>query len=173
MFLRQPFNPFQPFPPFFPFHPFKLLITFYSMPSLIPEAGNHQNLLCYQKAKLVYAFNNWFIEHTDLRFKRTQEQMEHAARSGKQNIVEGLNNYATSKASGIHLINVARGSLKELKEDYEDFLIRHALKQWPYTDRLFKRAQELGKTHNNEPDFFIKKFETLSPEMIANIIIVR
>ena len=62
------------------------------MPSLIPDAGNHQKLLCYQKAKLVYALNNWFIENTDLRFKRTQEQMEHAARSGKQNIVEGLNN---------------------------------------------------------------------------------
>ena len=142
------------------------------MPSLIPPAGNHEKLLCYQKAKLVYALNNWFIENTDLRFKRTQEQMEHAARSGKQNIVEGLNNYATSKAGGIHQVNVAKGSLKELKEDYEDFLLRHGFKQWTYTDRLFKRAQELGKENNSDPDFFIKKFEALPPEMIANIIIV-
>lgn len=98
--------------------------------------------------------------------------MEHAARSGKQNIVEGLNNYATSKAGGIHLINVAKGSLKELKEDYEDFLLRYGLEQWIYTDRLFKRAQELGKENNNDPEFFIRKFESLTPEMIANIMIV-
>ena len=41
-----------------------------------------------------------------------------------------------------------------------------------YTDRLFKRAQELGKENNSDPDFFIKKFKALSTEMIANIIIV-
>ena len=142
------------------------------MSALIPEPGNHKKLLSYQKAKLVYALNNWFLENTDLRFKRTQEQMEHAARSGKQNIVEGLNNYATSKAGGIHQVNVAKGSLKELKEDYEDFLLRHGFEQWDYKDRLFKRAQELGKENNNNKEFFIKKFETLSQEMIANIIIV-
>ena len=56
------------------------------MQSLIPPAGNHEKLLCYQKAKLVYALNNWFIEYSDLRSKRTQEQMEQADRSGKQNI---------------------------------------------------------------------------------------
>lgn len=142
------------------------------MPSILPPDHNPKKLLCYQKAKLVYALNNWFLENTDLRFKRTQEQMEHAARSGKQNIVEGLNNYATSKASGIHVVNVAKGSLKELQEDYEDFLLRHGMKQWQYTDRLFKRAQQLGKENNSDPAFFIEKFETLEQEMIANIIIV-
>lgn len=142
------------------------------MPSLIPPHGNHKKLLAYQKARLVYSLNDWFIKNSDLRFKRTQEQMEQAARSGKQNIVEGLNNYATSKASGIHLVNVAIGSLKELKEDYEDFLLRHGFTQWDYTDRLFKRAQQLGKEHNNDPNFFIEKFQTLNFEMIANIIIV-
>ena len=133
------------------------------MASIILPDGNHQKLLCYHKAKLVYALNNWFIENTDLRFKRTKEQMEHAARSGKQNIVEGLNNYATSKAGGIHLVNVAKGSLKELKEDYEDFLLRHGIKQWSYTDKLFKRAQELGKEKNNDVDFFIKKVSDFEP----------
>ena len=142
------------------------------MASIIPPDGNHHKLLCYQKAKLVYALNNWFIKNTELRFKRTQEQMEHAARSGKQNIVEGLNNYTTSKAGAIHLVNVAKGSLKELKEDYEDFLVRHGLKQWSYTDKLFKRAQELGKENNSDANLFIQKFESLTPEMIANIIIV-
>lgn len=98
--------------------------------------------------------------------------MEHAARSGKQNIVEGLNNFSTSKSGGIHLVNVAKGSLKELKEDYEDFLLRHGFQEWAYNDRLFKRVQELGKENNNNPNFFIKKFVTLSPKMVASILIV-
>lgn len=140
--------------------------------AIIKPSGDYHKLLAYQKANLVYALNNWFINNTELRFKRTQEQMEHAARSGKQNIVEGLNNYATSKPSGIHLVNCAIGSMKELKVDYEDFLLRHGFNQWSYTDRLFKRAQELGKDNNSDYDFFIEKFSTLSHELIANIIIV-
>ena len=141
-------------------------------PSLIKPSGDYHKLIAYQKANLIYALNNWFINNSELRFKRTQEQMEHAARSGKQNIVEGLNNYATSKPSGIHLVICAIGSMKELKTDYEDFLLRHELNQWTYTDRLFKRAQELGKDNNSDYNFFIDKFATLSPELIANIIIV-
>ena len=120
--------------------------------------GDYHKLIAYQKANLVYALNNWFIENTDLRFKRTQEQMEQAARSGKQNIVEGLNNFSTSKPSGIHLINCAKGSLKELKADYEDFLLRNNLIQWDYTSRLFKRAQELGKENNANHNFLFRNF---------------
>ena len=141
------------------------------MASFIPD-GDYHKLLAYQKANLVYALNIWFMENTDLRFKRTKEQMEHAARSGKQNIIEGMNNFVTSKPSGIHLVNCARGSLKELKGDYEDFLLRNNLMQWEYTDKLFKRAQELGKENNSDHNFFIQKFLTLTPEMIANIILV-
>lgn len=140
--------------------------------SLIKPSGDYHKLLAYQKANLVYGLNNWFIENTDLRFKRTQEQMEHASRSGKQNINEGLNNFATSKPSGIHLVNVAIGSLKELKADYEDFILRNNLNQCDYTNRLFKRAQELGKQNNEDHNLFIQKFQTLSSEMIANIILV-
>ena len=141
------------------------------MASFIPD-GDYHKLLAYQKANLVYALNSWFMENTDLRFRRTQEQMEHAARSGKQNIIEGMNNFVTSKPSGIHLVNCARGSMKELKGDYEDFLLRNNLKQWVYTDKLFKRAQELGKENNSDHNFFIQKFSILTQEMIANIILV-
>ena len=63
------------------------------MTPFIPN-GDYHKLLAYQKANLVYALNNWFMGNTDLRFKRTKEQMEHAARSGKQNIIEGMNNFS-------------------------------------------------------------------------------
>jgi hypothetical protein len=43
--------------------------------------------------------------------------MVQAARSGKQNILEGCMASATSKESEIKLVNVARASLEELLED--------------------------------------------------------
>jgi four helix bundle protein len=52
---------------------------------------------------------------------RTIDQMVQAARSGKQNIVEGSQASGTSKEAEIKLINVARASLEELLEDSRRF----------------------------------------------------
>lgn len=142
--------------------------------SLINKSPDSHNLLAYKKAKLVYKLNHWFISNFPLACKRTFEQMDQGARSGKQNIEEGINNYATSKASGIHLINVAAGSLKELREDYEDFLLINNHEQWGLKDDKFKAAQKLGKEKYEDIDYFIKLFEERKekPEVIANIMIV-
>jgi len=56
--------------------------------------------------------------------------MVQAARSGKQNIVEASTE-RTSKKSELKLLGVARASLQELLEDYEDFLRQRGLKLWP------------------------------------------
>jgi hypothetical protein len=48
--------------------------------------------------------------------------MVQAARSGKQNIVEGLEDGVTSTEMHIKLLNVSRSSILELREDYRDFL---------------------------------------------------
>lgn len=48
--------------------------------------------------------------------------MVQAARSGKQNIVEGSQASGTSKEMEIKLTGVARASLEELLQDYYDFL---------------------------------------------------
>lgn len=46
--------------------------------------------------------------------------MTQAARSGKQNIVEG---YELQSLEGyIRFLGIAKGSIRELEEDYEDFL---------------------------------------------------
>lgn len=50
--------------------------------------------------------------------------MVQAARSCKQNIVEGSIAAATSRETEIKLTNVAKASLGELREDYRDF-VRH------------------------------------------------
>ena len=55
--------------------------------------------------------------------------MVQAARSGKQNIVEG-SSYKTSEKSELKLLGVARASFAELLEDYEDFLRQRKLRQW-------------------------------------------
>ena len=47
----------------------------------------------------------------------TVDQMVQAARSGKQNIVEGFADGVTSTEMELKLLNVARASIKELKEE--------------------------------------------------------
>ncbi len=86
-----------------------------------------RKLYFYQKADALYqltvAFCRRFLPaHGD----RTVDQMVQAARSGKQNIVEGYADGVTSSEIAINLLNVARGSIKELKEDYLDYLKAHA-----------------------------------------------
>lgn len=55
--------------------------------------------------------------------------MEQAARSGKQNITEG---YLEKSLKGyIYLLGIARASLGELLEDYEDFARQNKIPVWP------------------------------------------
>ena len=58
-------------------------------------------------------FNKRFIKDSKL-----SAQITGAARSVKQNIVEGVIDDAGSKKTGLILLIIARGSLHELKEDY-------------------------------------------------------
>ena len=60
--------------------------------------------------------------------------MDGAARSGKQNIVEGSDGMKTSLKTGIRLTNVAKASLEELLADYEDFLRQRNLSIWEKGD---------------------------------------
>jgi four helix bundle protein len=65
------------------------------------------------------------------RRSRTHDQMIQAARSGKQNIIEGSMAAGTSKETEIKLTNVARASLEELLADYRDFLRNGGREEWP------------------------------------------
>src|SRR5882762_6699488 len=88
----------------------------------IPPHGGYEDLLSFQKARIVYDGTVKFCQRfLDLR-DRTRDQMVQAARSGKQNILEGSMASGTSKETELKLTNVARASLQELLEDYGDFL---------------------------------------------------
>lgn len=65
---------------------------------------------------------------------RQADQMNQAARSGKQNIVEGVGQSQTSKKGEIKLLGVAKASLEELLMDYEDFLRQNRLETYQKTD---------------------------------------
>src|ERR1700751_5038369 len=91
-------------------------------PGFIPPHGNFRELLSYQKAEVVYDITYRFCQRFLSKGDRTIDQMVQAARSGKQNIVEGSKASGTSKEMEIKLTNVARASLEELLSDYRDFL---------------------------------------------------
>lgn len=65
---------------------------------------------------------------------RQADQMNQAARSGKQNIVEGVGQSATSKKGEIKLLGVAKASFEELLTDFEDFLRQNNFVIYPKTD---------------------------------------
>jgi four helix bundle protein len=110
----------------------------------IPPHGGYENLLCFQKARIVYdarvCFCTRFLDRND----RTHNQMFQAARSGKQNILEGSQASGTSKETEIKLMNVARASLEELLEDYRDFLQVGRFPLWDKNSREAKFVRRLG-----------------------------
>jgi len=74
---------------------------------------------------------------------KTSGQMIGAARSARQNIVEGSARAGTSKGTEIRLLDVARGSLEELEGDYETFLVEHDIPPWSMEDGRYKTVTGL------------------------------
>src|ERR1051325_1109070 len=97
--------------------------------------------------------------------------MIQAARSGKQNILEGSLASGTSKKPEIKLTNVARASLGELLEDYRDFLRVRDFPLWEKDSREAMFVRKLGRTANVTYETYRTYIETRSSEVAANIII--
>lgn len=97
--------------------------------------------------------------------------MIQAARSGKQNIVEGSMASGTSKEMEIKLTNVARASLEELLVDYRDFLrIRH-IEEWPRDHPHTTRLRQLNRTPGASYETFRAAIEHDDPGVCANAIV--
>lgn len=141
------------------------------MEQLIPHRGNYKKLLSYQKTNVIFCLTYYFVEHYLQKGDRTYDQMLQAARSGKQNIIEGCAASSTSAKTEIKLINVAKASLQELLEDYEDYLKTRGFRQWEEDSEELKAMRDLGKKHN-DAEFFMALAETRPPETIANMCIV-
>jgi four helix bundle suffix protein len=137
----------------------------------IPKHGGYRKLLSYQKAEIVYDATVYFCDHFVDRRSRTHDQMIQAARSGKQNIVEGSQAAATSKETELKLTSVARASLEELLVDYLDFLRVRSLQEWPSDHAYTHRLRELNRIRNATYATFRKGIESSDPAISANVII--
>jgi len=103
------------------------------MSKIILDHGNYQDLESYKNSVVIYDGTVDFCERFLKRGDRTIDQMIQAARSGKQNIVEGCMASGTSTETELKLIGVARASFEELLEDYHDHLRVHDLPLWEKT----------------------------------------
>lgn len=137
----------------------------------IPPHGGYEKLLSFQKARIVYDGTVRFCERFLKKSDRTYDQMIQAARSGKQNILEGSQASGTSKETEIKLTNVARASLEELLEDYRDFLRVRGIEQWNREHRYTRRLQQLNRQPNADYETFKKGIENPDPAIAANVMI--
>ena len=71
------------------------------MEKLIRPTGNYRKLLSYQKTEVIYEITFYFCSTYLQKGDRTVNQMVQAARSGKQNIIEGSAASATSAKTEI------------------------------------------------------------------------
>lgn len=128
-----------------------------------------QKTFFFQKTDVLYQMTYVFCRrflpaHGD----RTVDQMVQAARSGKQNIVEGLEDGVTSTEMHIKLLNVSRSSILELREDYRDFLQSRNLTVWDVHHERFKKMYMFCKEHNQLKDY-LPFFEVWTSEEMANV----
>lgn len=130
-----------------------------------------KDLYFYRKSDAIYQLtvefcNRFLPPHGD----RTVDQMVQAARSGKQNIIEGSEDGQTSSEMEIKLLNVARGSLQELREDYNDYLKTHHLEIWTSANERYQRLREFCHSHNDYIDY-ASLIDKINDEEFANLML--
>ena len=124
------------------------------VPSVLKQQANWDALFFYQKSDVIYqltfAFCDRFIH---LCKDRTRDQVIQAARSCKQNIVEGLADGVTSTEMQLKLLNVARASLKETREDFEDYIKSRHLLFYRKGEERYDKMLTYCRYHNKLEDY--------------------
>ena len=110
----------------------------------------YTELRFYQRSDVLYQLTQEFCKRYLPQYgDRTVDQMVQAARSTKQNIAEGSSDGQTSTETELKLLGIARGSNKELMEDYQDYLKRKGLSEWyAAKNPRFERMHEFCKYHS-------------------------
>lgn len=133
------------------------------------EGANWKELHFYQKSvalfQMTFVFCDRFLpKHGD----RTVDQMIQAARSGKQNIIEGSEDGKTSTEMELRLLNVARSSTQELREDYKDYLLTRKFALWDKEHPRYAKMRDFTRAHNMLEDYE-PYFTRWTAEEMANI----
>lgn len=118
---------------------------------------------------------------------RQYDQMSQAARSGRQNIIEGSERSATSKDTEMKLTDVARASLSELRGDYEIWIIDRGQLPWsvhspeakavnaisldpaPFSDDM---VHESGKHALKQREKYAQWLDSDDAVVMANVMLV-
>lgn len=137
---------------------------------LIPIRQNYDRLKAYQKSECIYDITYHFAHRFLEKGDRTIDQMIQAARSGKQNIAEGIEAGATSHETAIKLVNVARASLQELLIDYKDYLRVRNMELWQPGSAKYEQCRKACMAHNNSA-YYRAAVAVRSDTAIANIAI--
>lgn len=135
---------------------------------VLREQTNWEKLYFYQKTVVLYQMTYIFCRRFLPKYgDRTVDQMVQAARSGKQNIVEGCADGVTSTEMELKLLNVARASIRELKEDYLDYIRSRGLSLWNARHPRYNGLLSFCRTHNALEDYepFFSKW---TDEELAN-----
>ena len=118
------------------------------MTEIIGAYGGYRRTLSFGFACLIYHATEVFCErnysYKNDALGKTVGQMIGAARSARQNIVEGSSRAGTSKETELRLYDVAKGSLEELAGDYEAFLIGRGEIPWAENDPRASRLMSLA-----------------------------
>ena len=122
--------------------------------AILKNQTKWEDLYYYRKSLVLYQMTVVFCRRFLPKYgDRTVDQMVQAARSGKQNIVEGLADGVTSTEMELKLLNVARASIKELKEDYLDYIAAHSLVRWEAGHPRYDPLLAFCRTHNDLSDY--------------------
>ena len=134
------------------------------------QKTSYRNLYAFQKAEAIYDLTYFFLQGHIEKRDRTYDQMLQAARSGKQNIVEGRADAGSSAEMEIKLYGVARGSLHELLNDYLDYMRTRNINIWSVEHpRSLKLRQTCAK--NNDTLFYKSLAARLNDEELCNLIV--
>ena len=131
------------------------------------DGQGYKSLAFYKQSVIIHDFTVEFVKLYIDYHSRTRDQMEQSARSGKQNIAEGYTQ--KSIESKIKLVGVARGSLEELLNDYQDYLRQHNLKLWEKDSPEARKVRAL--VYNRYNSYKNYKDYISSGESAANAMI--
>ena len=135
----------------------------------LPQHGHYRQLRVYRVAEALYDLTYIFCQRFLPQYgDRTVDQMVQAARSGKQNIAEGNQAAATSSETEIKLTNVARASIEELLDDYEDYLRTRSLPQWDSNNPRLSRMRQWTRCESFYHDYK-EKAALMTDEEMANL----
>ena len=139
--------------------------------NILLKHDGFKKLLSYQKSLIVYQitviFCNRFLNCRD----RTVDQMIQAARSGKQNIIEGSMATGISRESEIQRIGAARSSLEELLEDFYDYLRTHRSRIWANDSLEAVHMRKMGRGLPKSETAILELVRTRKAPVICNMSI--